>query len=380
MPELEEFRRQLLEKARAFYLTFTREKPDSMKVREEMARAHFRLGDIDRILVRTDAIQEYEAAISGFTALSNENPANSSYRQALANAYNWLGEALRAQAGKETDADAAYGHALQLQQELVQQGPQNDQYRQELARSYYNRGIVRYVASRRQDAEADFHSSIELLKPLAGKAPDSSAAQELGRAYNDLGTVLRSQDRLVEAKTYYEDAINIQNGLLNRQPENREYKQELATFNNNLSLLLLDEQQFELAAQTNARSLELMEQIAAPAISLGIQLAAAHNVRCEILLSKGPLEAEPECDLAVRLLQNLRTARSFHATADFQKVIIDIGNSYVDLVKSSAAPNLAPQRMRALTSLLRLLPEIPEPDRTDLTKAYRELKDGISTQ
>ena len=52
MPELEEFRRELLEKARAFYLTFTREKPDSLTVREEMARAHFRLGDIDRILVR----------------------------------------------------------------------------------------------------------------------------------------------------------------------------------------------------------------------------------------------------------------------------------------------------------------------------------------
>jgi hypothetical protein len=119
-----------------------------------------------------------------------------------------------------------------------------------------------------------------------------------------------------------------------------------------------------------------MEQIAAPALSLGIQLASAHNVRCEILLSKSAREAEPECERALQLLQNLRRARSFRASADFQKVITDIGNNYVDVAKSSSTPDLADQRTRALANLFRLLPEVPEPDRSDLTKAYRELKDS----
>jgi tetratricopeptide (TPR) repeat protein len=376
VPELEEFRRELLEKAGGFYSIFTRLKPDSLSVREQMAQAHFRLGDINRILLRPDAAEEYEAAIAGFKALSTEDPHNSKYTQALANSYNWLGETLRLESGKEAEADAAYGNARQLQQELVRQNPQNDEYRQELARTHYNRGIVRYVAGRKNDSEADFRSSIDLLRPIAEKQPNSAAAQELGRAYNDLGTVLRSDDRQSEAKEFYEDAVRLHTHLLMQQPDNREYKQELATFDNNLALLLLDEQQFELAAQANRQSLELMEQIAAPALSLGIQLASAHNVRCEILLSKSAREAEPECERALQLLQNLRRARSFRASADFQKVITDIGNNYVDVAKSSSTPDLADQRTRALANLFRLLPEVPEPDRSDLTKAYRELKDS----
>lgn len=362
VPELEEFRRELLEKARAFYGIFTRQKPDSIRLREEMAQAHFRLGDIERILVRPDAAQEYQAAIDAFKALSVEDPRNASYRESLANSYNWLGETIRSETGKEADADRAYGIALELQQQLALQDPQNGTYRQELARTHYNRGIVRYIAERVQDSEADFRKAIDLLKPLAEKQPGSAAAQELGRAYNNLGTLMRSQDRLPEARQCYEDAIRMQADLSKRQPANREYKQELATFRNNLSLLLMDDQKFDLAADTNRQALDLMEDLASPALSLAVQLANAHNVRCRILLPKGPREAAAECDEALRLAQNLQRTR------DVQRVFRDLGYNYVDLAKASAS-----ERVHALTNLSKLLKEIPEPDRTDLIKLNREL-------
>lgn len=360
VPELEEFRRELLEKARAFYAIFTRQKPDSIRLREEMAQAHFRLGDIERILARPDAAQEYQAAIDAFKALAMEDPHNAGYRQSLANSYNWLGETVRSETGKEADADRAYGSALELQQQLAAQDPQNGAYRQESARTHYNRGIVRYIAGRVQDSEADFREAIDLLKPLAEKQPGSAAAQELGRAYNNLGTLMRSQDRLPEARQGYEDAIRIQEELSKRQPANREYKQELATFRNNLSLLLMDDQKFDLAAETNRQALDLMEELASPALSLAVQLANAHNVRCRILLSQGPREAAAECDEALRLAQNLQRTR------DVQRVFRDLGYNYVDLAKASES-----ERVHALANLSKLLKEIPEPDRTDLMKASR---------
>src|SRR5205085_3370758 len=130
------------------------------------------------------------------------------------------------------------------------------------------------------------------------------------------------QDRFEEAKPFYEAAIRLQTDLLNQQLENREYKQELATFTNNLSLLFFEDQQYEMAAQTNRQSLDLMERLVEPALSLGIQLANAHNARCEILLFKGaPREADRECDEALRRLKNLQKSRSFHPSTDFKKAM-----------------------------------------------------------
>jgi tetratricopeptide (TPR) repeat protein len=369
VPELEEFRRELLEKARAFYSIFTQQKPDSIRLREEMARAHFRLGDIERILGRPDAAQEYQAAIDGFQALSMQDPNNSSYRQALGNSYNWLGEILRSQSGKEADADRAYGSALDLQGQLVAEDSHDTQHQIELARTHYNRGIVRYAAGRLQDSEQDFRAAIDLLKPLAEKQPDSAAAQELGRSYNNLGTLMRSQDRDGDARPFYENAVQIHRELSKRQPANREYRQELATFTNNLALLLMDQQQFDLAVDTNKAALDLMDDLASPARSLAVQLANAHNVRCRILLAKAPLQAEPECDQAFRILENMQQRPLFRAGADLEKVFRDLGCNYVDLAK--AAPQS--ERVRAVTNLSRLLPQIPEPDRTDLGKSYQEL-------
>jgi len=373
VPELEEFRRELLEKARSFYSIFTQQKPDSTRLREEMARAHFRLGDIERILVRPDAAQEYRAAIDGFQALSMEDPGNAGYRQALANSYNWLGETLRSESGKEADADRAYGRALELQQKLVSENAQDTQYQIELARTHYNRGIVRYIAARFQESESDFREAIRLLKPPAEKQPDSASAQELGRSYNNLGTLMRSQDRNQEAKEFYESAVRIHSELSKRQPGNREYRQELATFTNNLSLLLMDQQQFDLASETNKTALGLMEELASPARSLAVQLANAHNVRCRILLLKGPREAGAECDEAFRILQNVQQSRLFHSGSDLEKVFRDLGYNYIDLARLSTGSGFQEQRVRAVANLSRLLPQIPEPDRSELGKSYQAL-------
>ena len=372
VPELEEFRRELLEKARSFYAIFTQQNPDNARVREEMAEAHFRLGDIERILSSPDAAQEYQAAIDRFTALSKEDAGNAAYRQKSANAYNWLGETFRSQTGKEADADRAYANALQLQEELLRQHPQTASYQQELARTHYNRGILRYVAGNAQEAESDFRAAIDLLKPLAENQPDSSAAQELGRSYNNLANML-SQDKLPEARQSYEDAIRIDSELSKRQPANREYKQELATFENNLSLLLMDEKHFDEAAGKNRQSLDLMEELASPTLSVAVQLAKVHSVRCGILLAKGPREAEPECDQALKVMEQLQKTRVFKPSTDEQRVYTDLGYNYADLAKGSRTAELEPERVKALAGLSRLLAQIPEPDRGELAKSYREL-------
>ena len=93
VPQVEEFRRELLAKAERFYTAFMNQEPRSEASGRDLAFAHFRLGHINRMLERRDeAAREYQDSIARFDALRAAYPANLEYRAALANAYNWLGE------------------------------------------------------------------------------------------------------------------------------------------------------------------------------------------------------------------------------------------------------------------------------------------------
>ncbi len=360
MPQMEEFRKELLDKAKGFYDIFTKEKPDNEGLRQGAARAHFRLGDIQRLQQKPDeAAKEYGAAINEFESLLKDHP-RTEYRQALANSYNWLGETLRPQPEAASDAERAYDNAMRLQTDLVREAPQNTLYQRELARTHYNRGILRYAAGRKPDADSDFREAIRLLEPAAMDASNLAAAQELARVYNNLANLLRSQDRLPEARTFFERAVQTHQTLVNRQPDNREFKQELAIFNNNLALLLLDQQQLTAAEQQNRLALNLMDDLARPAPSLSIELVGAHNLRCQMLAAQKPREAETECQRSLDMLQRLGGNRP-----EVQRLYRDLGYNYLDLLKTSTDSD----RVREILS--RILPLIPEPDRTSLTNELR---------
>jgi tetratricopeptide (TPR) repeat protein len=378
VPEMEEFRRELLEKARAFYSIFVKQKPKSEEIRMEMARSHFRLGDIDRLLEKSgDAIEEYQQAIAQFKSLAADYPHEPLYRQSLANTFNWLGETLRVRTETRPQAEAAYNNALSLQQVLARESPENQQYERELARTHYNRGILRYFLGHLDGSEADFREAIRLLQPLAAKEPDSPAAQELARAYNDLGNLLRHEDHLPEAKEFYEAAIQIHEGLTQRKPDDREYKQELAVFDNNLAMLLLDQQQYDLAKQRNHRALELIEDLARPAPSLGMELTNAQSFRCQLLETQGSGNALAECQQAFDLLEALGHAPESRNRPEIHRLARDLGYNYLGLAQNSLKSGALGEARTALGNLSRLLPEISEPDRSNLSESFRVMQQRL---
>ena len=54
VPEMEQFRRELLERAKPFYAEFIAQQPGNEKFVTEMGFAHFRLGEISRMLDAPD--------------------------------------------------------------------------------------------------------------------------------------------------------------------------------------------------------------------------------------------------------------------------------------------------------------------------------------
>jgi len=363
VPQLEQFRRELLEKAEVFYSGYlAKQQARNPEFQMETAMVHSKLGDINRLLEkRQEAITQYNDAITEFESLHQRNPRNPGYRQALAYAHNWLGETLRQWLEtsrnvpyKRADAESQYDSALLLQQELHAEFPQNAQYQQELARTYYNRGILRYDDKNLNASESDFGDAIQLLEPLVGKneasrtdgSPDSPS-HELARVSNDLGNLLRDEGQLSKAQPLLERAVRIQEGLLEKNPDRWEYRLELAQFYNNLALLYFSQDNEPLARQSSHQAVDLFEELATPAPSLESERAKAHMLHRLL----GP-SGHPELHIL-----NVHLAEQYEK---FARDAIQSGN-----------PGYA---QVALSSFASVLPGIAEPDRTRLTRSYRELE------
>jgi tetratricopeptide (TPR) repeat protein len=413
VPEMEQFRRELLQRAKPFYDQFIAQQPDNERFVTEMGFAHFRLGEISRMLdAPQDAEKEYRAAISLFDTLVRDHPGDADYRSALANAYGSLGELLRPSYGRRQEAEKAYSSALALQTALTREFPSRDDYQEALARTHYNRGILFGAFAEPNDdatraADADFREAIRLLEPVAQKEGAMRASQDLARVYNNLAALLlqSAQDAaaLQAAKPYYERAIATHERLAARDPRNREFPFELAKFRNNYAELLRELHAFPEAKQQSERALALLNDLVRPAPSLGIERADAHNLRGRILQSDGSPDAIAEYREALTLFQALARTDEAAGHPDFhmrygdlltnlaalrreqpdrdepRRLLGDAVATYVEFgrrQRDGRATEAAP----VAEALGRLLPELNDADRAAFTDSYDELRKQVGSQ
>jgi tetratricopeptide (TPR) repeat protein len=406
LPQVEEFRRGLLERTKRFYGAFIAQKPDSREIYVESAFARFRIGHIDRMLGRVEeASREYSDAIAALDRLAREHPGEARYRDALGDAWNWLGETLRPVRGRGDEAGAAYDRALELQEALVREAPGNADYGRRLARTHGNRGILRSARSSSvadaafRSAERDFRRAIELLEPLAARATDRTTTQELARAHNNLASLVSLDDaRLQEARAHYEHAIALDEEVARAEPENRQNALELAKLCNNLAGLLHALGDDAGATNRNARALDLLNELARPTPSVGVEIADTHSLRGRLLHAQGDASAVGAYEEAVRrfetllhapaarrspelhlryedLLLNLAILSRDRATSSPGRALLSRAlDVYLQAATGSAAEGATRDATAMLDALSRLGPELPEVSRRELSTRVDEVR------
>jgi hypothetical protein len=381
MPAMNSFRQQLLAQSQSFYLELANLESSDEGVRADMALSNSRLADIDRIQgILPDAESLYNKAIGQYASLAKDYPANVEYREGLGYVYNFLGETLRVQPARASDAEKAYDNALLVQQPLASGAPANAQYHQELARTYYNRGILGYATQDLGNSESDFNQAIQLLLPLVPKATDPSTAEELARVYNNLGNLLRAKGKTswADATKDFTSAISTDATVVKSNPTIPEYKLELAYYYDDFALLLMDENQLDQAQENNLLTLNLIEDLAAPAPSLGIELANVHNVRAQIMEEKDPKEAMANCQQSMEILNQVKKSQNAGDLSDLQPVFRDLGYDYADLADRSLKSGSRAYAQAALNNLALLLPDLSDQDRTALNKYYQQLRGKVA--
>lgn len=384
VPQMEEFRKKLLDKAQTFYSLLAQKNSTNLDLRIEEAEAHSRLGDINRLTGRyKEAVQEYSEAITRLTALATQYPSQSDLRQALAYSHNWLGETIRVALENNSrfdtystaDAEKEYSEAIRLQEDLHNQESGNAVYQQELARTYYNRGIIRFQVKDTQGAQVDFTKATGLLEPL-GSTPSTAVdsdtspdpAQDLARVYNDHAIVASSAGQTAEAQNLYEKAIAFAEQLVKKKPENREYKMELAKYSSSEARMLAAADQLQLAEIRSRRALELVEQLAAPSPTLSTKMAENLQLRAELLQSENPEEAKALTDRAFDLLNKVDTNKANSA------LYMNIGANYLELAQYKLLNGDRTGAAAALSHLDEILPHLSAEYKEPLIEPYQNLR------
>ena len=407
VPQMEEFRRELLERTKRFYVEFITQQPHSEGLYRENAVARFRLGHINRMLGRADdAVREYSDAATQFASLARDHADKPQYKSLQALAFNWLGESWRPLVNHAADAERAYNSALEIQRALLKTDPANADYQHQLARTHYNRGILRSTQSVRAEddafhtAETDFREAIRLLEGTSPGTPPAIVRQELARAYNNLAALVAvDETRMEEGAGLYERAIALDEGVLRDEPGNRQVKFELAQFYDNFANLLQDLDRVDQAALRSERALALLDDMARPAPSLGVELADTHSLRGRILEVEDPASAVREYQDSLALFDQLGRSGAPHQTADYHERFGDLllnlatlthaapdnadarrlltraVEGYVALADRGLAAGSTVDADVVLDNLSRLLPQLSESERSVIAPVTSALRD-----
>ena len=393
LPQVEQFRKELLDKAEAFYSLFARQNSTNPNLRREEARAHSRLGDINRLMGKDkEAVQEYNESIDQFSALVKQYPTQNEFRQDLAYSHNWLGETIRDALDKKSnvnlssssDAEREYSEAIRLQEELHKEQPTNVLYQQELARTYYNRGIIRYRMHADEGMRSDFSKAIKLLEPLISgtqatmdTSENPDPAQDLARVYNNYAIVVSNTGQTTEAQDFYGKAIALAEQLVQKRPENREYKVELAQYCINEARMLADVGESRLSEARSQHALGLIEELTEPTPSLSIKMVQALQLRGQLLRPHDPNAAKTLTDQAFGLLRNV-DEKNAKNTTPFSAIYMNIGVNYLELAQDDLARGDRSSARTALTYLTAILSHLSPEDKQILIEPYQKLQEKLS--
>jgi tetratricopeptide (TPR) repeat protein/tRNA A-37 threonylcarbamoyl transferase component Bud32 len=324
-PHMEKIRRELLEKAVAYYGRFLKDKGDDASLRWEAGLARLRLGEIRRMLGEPGRAEaEYRKGLAQIEDLERTSSGQLKYRRELAIGYNNLANLLR-EVGKLPEAEKLNGQALTLRREL----PSDAANLKDLAAVCNNRGIILQKLARPRDAEQSFQEGEKILARLADGSPrELSYRQELARCLDNLGTLQAAMEKPAKAAATLGRARDLLEKLVKQKADVPEYREDLAYCCQHLGDVWRDTQPAkaeEVYKQSRRLCTDLVHDF--PTVPAYRQaLAAAWNSLAVLLQAAG---RQPEADKAFAEALDIRAkiAADFPRMPDFRRSLASAYNN-----------------------------------------------------
>src|SRR5262249_50446662 len=173
-PRMEKVRRDLLQKALAFYEGFLQTEGKNPLVQSEVAAAHKRVGDIQEQLGENGlADKAYRSAITEYEELTAKFPERDDLLHQLAVAHSDLSRVLLA-LGHRQQAEQMEQKAMELNTQLVARFPNLGPYKFSLGKSYQSRSLFLQTHNQLAAADQSYAKAIDVFDNLSKDYPDNS--------------------------------------------------------------------------------------------------------------------------------------------------------------------------------------------------------------
>jgi tetratricopeptide (TPR) repeat protein len=264
-----------------------------------------------------EAEAELGRAIRLWAELAEEHADDADVQEQLAAAYYQRGTVLARQAGRENEAEEAYGEALRRQQRLVAAGP-NPDCRRALARTLNNVGLLR-MRMGRPDFDQAIRQALDTQEALVRRSPVPTYCRELARSHNNWGGLLALRKKPAEAEQAYQKAEQLLAPLMRDFPRVPAYALEWSAVQINLGRLwqATDRDKAEAALREALRVRQRLVDEFGENPDHWHKLAEAHRLLGLLLTGNGrSTDAEREYRQAVDILGRL--TRQFPAASEYQ--------------------------------------------------------------
>ncbi|MGP0069030.1 MAG: protein kinase domain-containing protein [Isosphaeraceae bacterium] len=362
--QMDDYQREILEKALGFYERFALPQSRDPQVRLEAGRAGLRVGAIRSRLGNIAAAEQADRqALEVLSRLAVDQPVEPVYRDALAQAHRELAEILEREE-RWREAEGEIQQSLALWDALARKTPEGAEYRSKLAGCHFSLGRLNRNQSRDEKTEAEYRLALDAAEGLVREEPGAITYQELLSSI--LGGYVEFQshlNNLAGSEASSVRAVAIAESLARDHPEVSRYQRRLGYSLDRLGHTYAQERKFPDAEQALERSIAILERLAADHpqdIEIATELGGTYGVMVDTLLLQGRFQSGLEWSgrtapllrslarrdprnyrasrtrlwefLAARAETLMRLGRNAEALADFEEILELVrGTMYGDL-------------------------------------------------
>ncbi len=310
LPDTQNFRRRLLEKARDYYQEFLKIRAGNNSLRFETGMSALRLARVvKQIDTNVEATRICLEALRLVEPIASSNESSVEQRVGLARILANL-SGLMSTNGKFKEAEEYCHRALMVRERIAHEHPSSEEYQISLARSLNDIGAIQTSTGRLTEGERSYLRSEEIFSNLARMNPKAAEYSEgAALALTNLALVQRNTGRQEAAKRSLARAVKVREKLVDDAPNVADYRSGLARSLNDLSAIQFTTGDVTEAEVSIARSIAIRETLASEnpkVIPYRIHLAHSFSDMGAIRQALGqPTEAEAAIKRAYRTFKDV---------------------------------------------------------------------------
>jgi hypothetical protein len=246
VPQMDPFRRNILEDALHFLETVIQENSTDPAMPSKMAPAYFvRVAYIQAALGPPDQAQKaYQQALDLFARLQTRDPDTAAYhRNWLASNSSSLANSFRANPARHKEAQTLFRQAVDGWKKLIADFPENADYQAKLAQTRHDFAYFLWITDRIMEAEESYRLALAGYEQLATDNPNQVSYRiSQARIHNSIGVLLETTGRPQDAEQAFRRALKIFEKDPTQQTQGERVRSQV-----HLALLLAQTGQFEEA-------------------------------------------------------------------------------------------------------------------------------------